>query len=182
MQDGIGQAPREGNLHRARARYRPRFLCDQQNEDDDDGPRGRLQGDASRLMPNRARRRYRPFKVADGKRGRRADEHENDWGGRVRLRLNRDFLGHLAHRRDPLRNWSTDRPGQFMGGHVMLQVNAGSPGSGGASPYLPPNRARSRSRGRSLRAAGEKRWKASARLLPEHWKGSDRRASWGFMS
>ena len=38
MQDGIGQAPREGNLHRARdrARYRPRFLCDQQNEDDDD--------------------------------------------------------------------------------------------------------------------------------------------------
>jgi hypothetical protein len=36
MQDGIGQAPRKGNLHRARARYRPRFLCDQQNEGDDD--------------------------------------------------------------------------------------------------------------------------------------------------
>ena len=36
MQDGIGQAPREGNLHRARDRYRPRFLCDRQNEDEDD--------------------------------------------------------------------------------------------------------------------------------------------------
>jgi hypothetical protein len=29
------------------------------------------------------------------------DEHEHDWGGRVRLRPNRGFLGRLAHRRDP---------------------------------------------------------------------------------
>jgi hypothetical protein len=32
--------------------------------------------------------------------------------------LNRGFVGDLAHRRDPLRNWSTDRPGNSWG--VML--------------------------------------------------------------
>jgi hypothetical protein len=53
----------------------------------------------------------------------------------VRLRPNRGFLGRLAHRRDPFRNWLTNGPGQFMGVHVMRQVNAGSPGSDGASPY-----------------------------------------------
>jgi hypothetical protein len=43
------------------------------------------------------------------------DEHENDWGGRVRLRPSRGFLGRLADRRDPLRNWSTIDRGNTWG-------------------------------------------------------------------
>jgi hypothetical protein len=72
-----------------------------------------------------------------------------------------------------------------MGVHVMRQVNAGSPGSDGASPYLPPNRARARaryrSRGRSLRAAGEKRWKDEREALARALETIRPKSLMGFM-
>ena len=80
MQDGIGQAPREGNLHRARARYRPRFLCDQQNEDDDDHE------DDCKVTPRASCPIvlvvvFPLFSPATHKRSITSNEHEHDWGG-----------------------------------------------------------------------------------------------------
>jgi hypothetical protein len=78
--------------------------------------------------------------------------------GRVRLRPNRGFQRNLAY--DAIPYGLVGRPPDrgIHGDHDKKQDDAGSPGSDGASPYL-PNRARSRarSRNRSPIAADETR-------------------------